>query len=152
MGALPHLRVACSKMAVRLFEWRSLVIFIFLHGSLQIAYCVSHKEKHYRYIQDVLKEVAGAIPPFTVEPPPLWFRSSFQSSLNSNLPDTYHYLRTTLILWDPVSQQTLLRAFVFGLRTGWMEEMKEMFPGCCLHAMGLLTWLVEPIDAVMAMQ
>lgn len=80
-----------------------LIVLIVLHGSLQIVDCVSHKEEHYSYIQDVLKEVAGDIPPFIVEPPPLWFGSS----LNSRFGDPYGYLRPTLFLWDPVSQQTL---------------------------------------------
>ena len=131
------------------------MIFIFFHGSLQIAYCVSHKEKHYRYIQDVLKEVAGAIPPFTVEPPPLWFRSSFQSSLNSNLPDPYHYLRPTLILWDPVSQRTLQNGLVICRRcdvagiclrpTQWKDGRNERNVPRLLFARNGITYLVSRV-------
>ncbi|KAJ7373400.1 hypothetical protein OS493_012993 [Desmophyllum pertusum] len=84
-----------------------LLVLIALHGSLQIAHCVSHKEKHYRYIQDVLNEVTGDVPPFIVQPPPLWFRSNL-----NRLPDPYHYLRPTLLLWDPVSQRTLQNGLV----------------------------------------
>lgn len=69
---------------------------------------VSHKGKHYSYIQDVLNEITGDVPPFIVEPPPLWFRSS----LNSRLWDPYHYQRPTLLLWDPVSQRTLQNGLV----------------------------------------
>jgi len=155
MRALCRLREACSKMAVRLFECRLLVILIFFHGSLQIAHCVSHKEKHYRYILDVLKEVTGAIPPFTVEPPPLWFRSSFQSSLNSHLPEPYHHLRPTLILWDPVSQRTLQNrlvicprcdvAGVFLRPTHWKDGRNERNVPRLLFACNGVTYLVSKV-------
>ena len=80
----------------------SIVSFIVLGGLLQSAYCISHKEKHYRYIQDVLNKVAADVPPIIVEPPPVWFRSGL-----GFIQDPYHYLRPTLILWDPVSHRTL---------------------------------------------
>ena len=83
-------------------------MLIVLYGSLQNTYCVSQKEKHYRYIQDVLNEVAGDVPPFVVEAPPLWFRSS----PSFRLPDPYHYLRPSVILWDPISQRTLQNGIV----------------------------------------
>lgn len=81
----------------------SLAMFIVVGGLLQSAYCISHKEKQYRYIQDVLNKVAADVPPIIVEPLPVWFRLG----LSSCLQDPYHFLRPTLILWDPVSQRTL---------------------------------------------
>lgn len=68
----------------------SIVSFIVLGGLLQSAYCISHKEKHYRYIQDVLNKVAADVPPIIVEPPPVWFRSGL-----GFIQDPYHYLRPT---------------------------------------------------------
>ena len=60
------------------------------------------------YIQDVLNEVAGDVLPLVVEAPLLWF----QSSSSSRLPDPCHYLRPSVILWDPISQWTVQNGIV----------------------------------------
>ena len=64
-------------------------------------FCVSHKKEHYNYIQEVANQHSSGVPPFVVEPPPLWFRSS------PSPPDPFHFLRSRLILWDPICQGTL---------------------------------------------
>ena len=64
---------------------------------------VSVKKESYNYKQEVVNQYSTGVPPFVVEPPPLWFRLCS----SQRAPDPFHFIRPRLILWDPICQRTL---------------------------------------------
>ena len=59
----------CRTVFFKLMLRLSLIVLSFGINT----FCVSVKKESHNYIQEVVNQYPTGVPPFVVEPPPLWF-------------------------------------------------------------------------------
>ena len=115
----PHVHTSTSKISTRTESWKRVLSrldkmvrrTVFFKLILQLSvivlsfvvntFWVSVKKESYNYKQEVVNQYSTGVPPFVVEPPPLWFRLCS----SQRAPDPFHFIRPRLILWDPICQR-----------------------------------------------
>lgn len=143
-------------MANRKVYMLLLRLSVIVHSFFINTFCISHKMEHYNYIPEVVNQHSSGVPPFVVDLPPLWFRSSPSPS------DPFHFLRPRLILWDPICQRTFSGGTIaiplccddetFLRPAHWKDGRNgHNAPRLCLQEEELLTWLVVFIVVKMSM-